>query len=85
MKTSASCAFTHPSSVLAGYPDPEVVWLCGEEPLVESSTVQIEYEEDGCCTLILVNVGPEDTNVYTCTATNDHGEKTCSAKLTVQE
>ncbi|XP_062294317.1 myosin light chain kinase, smooth muscle [Scomber scombrus] len=70
---------------LTGYPDPEVVWLCGDEPLVESSTVQIEYEEDGCCTLILVNVGPEDTNVYTCTATNDHGEKSCSAKLTVQE
>ncbi|XP_071327382.1 myosin light chain kinase, smooth muscle [Trachinotus anak] len=70
---------------LTGYPDPEVVWLCGEEPVVESSTVQIEYEEDGHCTLVLAKVGTEDTNVYTCRATNDHGETFCSATLTVQQ
>ncbi|KAM7371592.1 hypothetical protein PAMP_008811 [Pampus punctatissimus] len=70
---------------LTGYPDPEVVWLCGEEPVEESSTVQIEYDEDGRCTLILVNVGPEDANVYTCRASNEHGEIRCSAKLIVQE
>ncbi|KAF3699939.1 Myosin light chain kinase, smooth muscle [Channa argus] len=73
------------SCQLTGYPDPEVVWLCGEEPVVESSTVQIEYEEDGCCTLVLAKVGPKEQNVYTCRATNDHGETFCSAKLTVQE
>ena len=70
---------------LAGYPDPEVVWLCGEEPVEESSNVQIEYEEDGRCTLVLSKVGPVDTNVYTCRATNDHGETFCSAKLVVHE
>uniref|UniRef100_A0A3B5B235 Myosin light chain kinase, smooth muscle-like n=1 Tax=Stegastes partitus TaxID=144197 RepID=A0A3B5B235_9TELE len=70
---------------LTGYPDPEVVWLCGEEPVVESPTVQIEYEDDGRCTLVLSKVSQEDTNVYTCRATNDHGETFCSAKLTVQE
>lgn len=70
---------------LTGYPDPEVVWLCGKEPVIESTTVQIEYEEDGCCTLVLAKVGPKDTNVYTCRATNDHGETFCSAKLIVQE
>ncbi|KAF1379755.1 hypothetical protein PFLUV_G00179330 [Perca fluviatilis] len=70
---------------LTGYPDPEVVWLCGKEPVVESPTVQIEYDDDGRCTLVLAKVGPEDTNVYTCTATNDHGEECCSAKLIVQE
>ncbi|CAG5898019.1 unnamed protein product [Menidia menidia] len=70
---------------LTGYPDPEVVWLCGEEPVEESSTVQIEYEEDGCCALVLSKAGPEDTNVYTCRATNDHGEAFCSAKLVVHE
>ncbi|XP_018558000.1 myosin light chain kinase, smooth muscle isoform X1 [Lates calcarifer] len=70
---------------VTGYPDPEVVWLCGEEPVVESSTVQIEYEEDGFCTLVLPKVSTEDTNVYTCRATNDHGETFCSANLTVQE
>ncbi|XP_034528812.1 myosin light chain kinase, smooth muscle isoform X2 [Notolabrus celidotus] len=70
---------------LEGYPDPEVVWLCGEEPLVESPTVQIEYEEDGSCILVLAKVGREDANVYTCRATNDHGEASCSATLTVLE
>ncbi|XP_034394860.1 myosin light chain kinase, smooth muscle isoform X3 [Cyclopterus lumpus] len=69
---------------LTGYPDPEVVWLRAEEPVVESPTVQIEYEEDGRCTLVFAKVGPEDANVYTCRATNDHGEAFCSAKLKVQ-
>uniref|UniRef100_A0A3B5PXX0 Myosin, light chain kinase 5 n=2 Tax=Xiphophorus maculatus TaxID=8083 RepID=A0A3B5PXX0_XIPMA len=68
---------------LSGYPDPEVVWLCGDEPVEESSTVQIEYDDDGCCTLILSKVEAEDANVYTCRATNDHGEMLCTAKLTV--
>ncbi|XP_068434941.1 myosin light chain kinase, smooth muscle [Clinocottus analis] len=70
---------------LTGYPDPEVVWLRGEEPVVESPTVQIEYEEDGRCTLVLAKVGREDADVYTCRATNDHGEASCSAKLMVQK
>ncbi|TMS15558.1 Myosin light chain kinase, smooth muscle [Larimichthys crocea] len=74
-----------PTSPRERYPDPEVVWLCGKEPVEESPTVQIEYEEDGRCTLVLVKVGPEDSNLYTCRATNDHGEAFCSAKLTVQE
>ncbi|XP_014896333.1 myosin light chain kinase, smooth muscle isoform X1 [Poecilia latipinna] len=68
---------------LSGYPDPEVVWLCGDEPVEESSTVQIEYDDDGHCTLILSKVKAEDANVYTCRATNDHGEIFCTAKLTV--
>ncbi|XP_028267625.1 myosin light chain kinase, smooth muscle isoform X2 [Parambassis ranga] len=70
---------------LTGYPDPDVVWLRGEEPVVESATVQIEYDEDGRCALMLSKVGPEDTNVYTCRATNEHGETFCSAKLSVRK
>lgn len=70
---------------LSGYPDPEVVWLRGKEPLAESASVQIEYVEDGRCTLVIAKVGPGDGDVYTCRATNKHGETFCSAKLTVQE
>nr|XP_057904883.1 myosin light chain kinase, smooth muscle isoform X2 [Doryrhamphus excisus] len=74
----------HLSCHLTGYPDPDVVWLCGGEPVEESPAVQIEYEEDGRCTLILTKVGPQDANVYTCKAANQHGETFCSASLTVR-
>ncbi|XP_074551987.1 myosin light chain kinase, smooth muscle [Halichoeres trimaculatus] len=84
-QTAARGSIARLSCHLEGYPDPEVVWLCGEEPLVESPTAQIEYEEDGSCTLILAKVSLEDANVYTCRATNDHGEASCSARLTVLE
>ncbi|KAK1878312.1 Myosin light chain kinase smooth muscle [Dissostichus eleginoides] len=70
---------------LTGYPDPEVVWLCGKEHVEESPTKQIEYDEDGRCTLVLDKVGPEESGVYTCRATNDQGEAFCSAKLIVKK
>nr|XP_015804148.2 myosin light chain kinase, smooth muscle isoform X2 [Nothobranchius furzeri] len=76
-----SCA--HLTCHIIGYPDPEVLWLCGDEPLEESPSLQIEYEDDGRCTLILPKVSPKDSNVYTCRATNEHGETVSSAKLTV--
>ncbi|XP_054616321.1 myosin light chain kinase, smooth muscle isoform X2 [Dunckerocampus dactyliophorus] len=74
----------HLSCHLTGYPDPDVVWLCGGEPVEESPAVRIEYEEDGRCTLILAKVGPHDANFYTCKATNQHGETFCSASLVVR-
>lgn len=84
-QTVAPGASARLSCHLTGYPDPEVVWLCGDEPVVETPMIQIEYEEDGRCTLILSKVGPGSSNVYTCKASNDHGETCCSAKLIVQE
>lgn len=62
-----------------------MVWLRGKEPVVESASVQIEYEADGRCTLVIAKVGPDDGDVYMCRATNNQGETFCSAKLTVQE
>ncbi|KAL0992792.1 hypothetical protein UPYG_G00098440 [Umbra pygmaea] len=70
---------------ITGYPDPEVVWLKGEEPVEESTRMQIGYEEDGLCTLVLNQVESEDSDIYTCRATNSQGEALCSAKLTVTE
>lgn len=70
---------------MAGFPDPEVVWLRGEEPVAESHSVQIEYLEDGRCTLAIAAAGPGDADVYTCRAANPHGETSCSAKLSVRE
>ncbi|XP_061701639.1 myosin light chain kinase, smooth muscle [Syngnathoides biaculeatus] len=69
---------------LTGYPDPDVLWLRGEEPVEESAAVRIEYEEDGRCTLIVAKAGPSDAGIYTCKAKNDHGEASCSASLVVR-
>ncbi|XP_041087581.1 LOW QUALITY PROTEIN: myosin light chain kinase, smooth muscle [Polyodon spathula] len=68
---------------IQGYPDPEVLWFRGEEPLRESSTIKMEYEEDGSCSLLLSNTSPEDTGLYSCKATNSQGEAVCSARLTI--
>uniref|UniRef100_A0A8C7STJ2 Myosin light chain kinase, smooth muscle-like n=1 Tax=Oncorhynchus mykiss TaxID=8022 RepID=A0A8C7STJ2_ONCMY len=65
-----------------GYPEPEVVWFKDEETVESSSRVTMEY--DGMCELVLTDLGPADTGVYKCRATNDLGEALCSAKLTVE-
>ncbi|KAG9350141.1 hypothetical protein JZ751_026494 [Albula glossodonta] len=68
---------------IQGYPDPEVLWLHGEEPVEESSSRQIDYQDDGNCTLVLSDVQESDSGVYTCKATNSLGEALCSCKLKV--
>uniref|UniRef100_A0A8C7G0B6 Myosin light chain kinase, smooth muscle-like n=1 Tax=Oncorhynchus kisutch TaxID=8019 RepID=A0A8C7G0B6_ONCKI len=65
-----------------GYPEPEVVWFKDEETVESSSRVTVGY--DGMCELVLTDLGPADTGVYKCRATNDLGEALCSAKLTVE-
>ncbi|KAM3849265.1 LOW QUALITY PROTEIN: myosin light chain kinase, smooth muscle-like [Diretmus argenteus] len=67
-----------------GYPEPEVEWLQDEQPVVESSRVTVEHHEDGRCSLLLAGLGPSDTGVYMCRATNHLGDAVCSAKLTVE-
>jgi len=69
---------------IQGYPDPEVVWLQNEDPVEETKRVQIEYEEDGTCTLIKADAEPEDSGIYQCRATNKLGAAMCSARLTVE-
>ncbi|KAL0984429.1 hypothetical protein UPYG_G00141370 [Umbra pygmaea] len=66
-----------------GYPEPEVSWLRNQEPVVESLTVTVEYQ-DGVCALVLTDLGPADSGVYECKATNRLGEAMCSARLTVE-
>uniref|UniRef100_UPI00398E7F6D myosin light chain kinase, smooth muscle-like n=1 Tax=Pristiophorus japonicus TaxID=55135 RepID=UPI00398E7F6D len=79
LEGSASCLQCH----IEGYPDPEVIWYKNDEPLTESSHFQIDYQEDGSCSLIISSVTQEDSGHYTCKAVNVLGEQTCSAMLTV--
>ncbi|XP_016124607.1 myosin light chain kinase, smooth muscle isoform X2 [Sinocyclocheilus grahami] len=74
------------SCLITGYPDPEVVWLkAGELLELQEECVQVNYEEDGSCTLTLENVSPHHSGLYSCKATNVLGEALCSATLTVQQ
>ncbi|XP_067825187.1 myosin light chain kinase, smooth muscle-like isoform X2 [Heptranchias perlo] len=79
LEGSACCLQCH----IEGYPDPEVIWYKNEDPLTESSHFQIDYQEDGGCSLIITDVTLEDSAYYTCKAMNVLGEQTCSAKLIV--
>lgn len=68
---------------IQGYPDAEVLWYHKDVPIIESPRLQIEYTEDGSCSLKIFNVCLEDSGLYTCEATNSEGKATCSANLTV--
>ncbi|KAJ8264559.1 hypothetical protein GJAV_G00150690 [Gymnothorax javanicus] len=78
-------ATVHLTCYIQGYPDPEIVWLRGDEPVEESSGVHMEYEDGGHCSLVLANVQVEESGMYTCKATNSLGEALCSCKLTVTQ
>ncbi|XP_078408314.1 myosin light chain kinase, smooth muscle-like isoform X2 [Cetorhinus maximus] len=69
---------------IEGYPDPEVIWFKGEQPIKESRHYQIEYDEDGNCCLIISEVSAHDDGKYTCKAINSLGEETWTSELIVE-
>ncbi|XP_055070840.2 myosin light chain kinase, smooth muscle isoform X2 [Misgurnus anguillicaudatus] len=69
---------------IEGYPDPEVVWYKDEQPIKETRHFQIDYDEDGNCSLIISEVSGDDDAKYTCKAMNSVGEATCTAELIVE-
>lgn len=68
---------------IEGFPDPEVLWFFSGSPIQESKRLKIEYEDSGSCSLIISDVSPNDAGVYTCRASNSHGQAETSAKLSV--
>ncbi|XP_035300484.1 myosin light chain kinase, smooth muscle isoform X5 [Cricetulus griseus] len=69
---------------IEGYPDPEVVWFKDDQSIRESRHFQIDYDEDGNCSLIISDVCGDDDAKYTCKAVNSLGEATCTAELIVE-
>ncbi|KAA0716077.1 Myosin light chain kinase, smooth muscle [Triplophysa tibetana] len=69
---------------IEGYPDPEVVWFKDDQPIKETRHFQIDYDEDGNCSLVISEVSGEDDSKYTCKAMNSVGEATCTAELIVE-
>lgn len=71
-------------SALPGYPDPEVMWFKDDQPVKESRHFQIDYDEEGNCSLTISEVCGDDDAKYTCKAVNSLGEATCTAELLVE-
>lgn len=69
---------------IEGYPDPEVVWFKDDQSIRESRHFQIDYDEEGNCSLIISDVCGDDDAKYTCKAVNSLGEATCTAELIVE-
>lgn len=59
-------------------------WLQNGNTVTESSRVSMAQEEDGLCVLVVAELNPSDSGVYTCKASNKLGEAMCSAKLKVE-
>ncbi|KAM7017100.1 myosin light chain kinase, smooth muscle isoform 2-T2 [Passerculus sandwichensis] len=69
---------------IEGYPDPEVMWFKDDQPVKESRHFQIDYDEEGNCSLTISEVCGDDDAKYTCKAVNSLGEATCTAELLVE-
>ncbi|KAM8858183.1 LOW QUALITY PROTEIN: myosin light chain kinase, smooth muscle-like [Synchiropus picturatus] len=69
---------------IEGFPDPEVVWYKDEQPIKETRHFQIDYDEDGNCSLVISEVSGDDDAKYTVKAVNSVGEATCTAELLVE-
>lgn len=67
-----------------GYPDPEVVWYKDDQPIKETRHFQIDYDEEGNCSLVISEVSADDDAKYTCKAVNSLGEAICTAELIVE-
>ncbi|KAK1903056.1 Myosin light chain kinase smooth muscle, partial [Dissostichus eleginoides] len=67
-----------------GLPPPEVVWLHDEQQV--SETEDFHLLRDGTlCSLMIQEVFPEDTGMYSCRASNRLGEDRTQCRLTVEE
>lgn len=61
-----------------------MVWFKDDQPIKETRHFQIDYDEDGNCSLVISEVSGEDDAKYTCKAMNSVGEATCTAELIVE-
>ncbi|XP_052897549.1 obscurin [Anopheles moucheti] len=67
---------------LVGVPRPEIQWYKNETPIHAGDRYKMKYEGD-CCCLYIKECEPDDTGLYSCTATNREGSSTIEAKLDV--
>lgn len=71
------------SCVFDGLPLVGVVWDHNGECLVDTERIR-SSQAGGMLSLVIQGVGTADQGVYRCTATNQHGQNSSSAQLTVE-
>ncbi|XP_078142269.1 titin-like [Centroberyx gerrardi] len=69
--------------VVTGEPLPEVQWLKGSYHIQPSGFCIVVNNPDGSGFINIKSVKQEDSGVYTCKASNQFGEATCTAELVV--
>uniref|UniRef100_A0A3Q4BN40 Ig-like domain-containing protein n=1 Tax=Mola mola TaxID=94237 RepID=A0A3Q4BN40_MOLML len=67
---------------VVGRPEPVCQWF-KNGALTSSDTCKFLHDDEEH-TLMLLDISPEDTSVYSCEARNEYGEATSSASLTVE-
>jgi len=65
-----------------GDPDPQVTWLKDGTPISSNEIMEVKYK-NGCASVIINEVFPEDGGKYTCKATNTKGSVETSSKVTI--
>ena len=69
---------------VSGRPTPTVTWFKDGRPIPSDERFEITYEEDGTCTLTILEVTIDEDAEYMCKAVNQLGKAITYADLTVQ-
>ncbi|KAF7482864.1 Hypothetical predicted protein [Marmota monax] len=73
---------------VCGRPKPTITWKGPDQNILDSDNSSATYTVSSCdsgeITLKICNLMPQDSGIYTCIATNDHGTASTSATVKVQ-
>ena len=70
---------------ITGQPMPEISWFHDDKEISENQDFKITYSKDtGACTLLIVEVFPQDAGEYRCEATNPFGTAISRAYLEIE-
>ncbi|XP_066264195.1 muscle M-line assembly protein unc-89-like [Branchiostoma lanceolatum] len=68
---------------VVGEPRPSLKWSRDDQDL-EGERYVVDYNPSGVCVLSIQDTVTSDSGWYTCTVSNDHGQQSMRAKLTVE-
>lgn len=66
-----------------GQPVPDITWYKDGEEIVENKNLEVFFEPNNICILVIKKVSTKDLGVYTCEAKNEHGTMKTAALVKV--